>query len=233
MSERRHRDRLAIAWRAAQDIPFGVYANLGIGIASEVARYVPDCAGVMFHSENGILGVRPHAQEASVNRNLVNASQQFVTVIPGGAFFDCCESFAMLRGGHVALALIGAYEVAENGDLASWDRGEQGVPPAVGGAMDIVAGVPQIWVLMEHLTKNDRPRLVHRTTLPLTGVGVVDRVYTDRAVIDITPEGGVVTELHPDLSFTDLQRMTEWSLTLSAHCAPLRSPGWTPKDDQW
>lgn len=227
MSEHRHRDRLAIAWRAAQDIPPGICANLGIGIASDVARYVPDCAGVVFHSENGILGVGPHAQEASVNRNLVNANQQFVTVAPGGAFFDCCESFAMLRGGHVSLALVGAYEVAENGDLASWSRGEQGVPPAVGGAMDIVAGVPQIWVLMEHLTKDGRPRLVHRTTLPLTGVGVVHRVYTDQAVIDITPEGGVVTELHPDLSFADLLGMTEWSLTLSAHCAPLRWPDWT------
>jgi 3-oxoacid CoA-transferase B subunit len=232
MSKLRHRKRLAIAWRAAQDIPPGIYANLGIGIASEVAQYVPDSTGVIFHSENGILGVGHLAKETSINRNLVNASQQFVTITSGGAFFDCCESFTMLRGGHVKLALLGAYEVAENGDLASWSRGEKSVPPAVGGAMDIVVGVPRIWVLMEHLTKDDRPRLVRRTTLPLTGMSVVDRVYTDRAVIDITPDGGVVTELHPDLSFADLQQITEWPLILSPECTPLRSPSYKHENTQ-
>lgn len=222
MSEFRRNERMAIAWRAAQDIPPGICVNLGIGIASEVVRYVPDAAGIVFHSENGVLGVGPHASADAIDRNLVNASQQFVTVNPGGAFFDCCESFAMLRGGHVKLALVGAYEVAQNGDLASWSRGEQGVPPAVGGAMDIVVGVPRIWVLMEHVTKGGHPRLVRHTSLPLTGVEVVERVYTDRAVIDVTPEGGVVTELHPDTDLADLQALTEWPLTLAAHCVPLR-----------
>lgn len=216
--------RQCIAWRAAQDLQDGSYVNLGVGIPTEVARHVPSEVEVVFQSENGILGVGPQAEQHTINLNLVNASQQFVTVLPGASFFDCCESFAMLRGGHINVALLGAYEVAENGDLANWDRGDPDVPPAVGGAMDIAVGAQAIWILMEHLGANGRRRLVRETGLPLTGCGIVKRVYTDLAVIDITPKGSIVRELKAGLCFSQLQEITEWALVLDKDCQVLRMP---------
>lgn len=224
MSARNATLRESIAWRAAQDLREGDYVNLGVGIPTETARFVPAGVEVIFHSENGILGVGARAAPDAVNRNLVNASQQFVTVGAGASFFDCCESFAMLRGGHIDVALLGAYQVAENGDLANWDRADPAVPPAVGGAMDIAAGARAIWVLMEHLDSRGQPRLVREATLPLTGARVVRRVYTDLAVIDLGPAGGLVRELRTDVSMAALCACTDWRLAQAADCRPLRMP---------
>ena len=219
--------RQCIAWRAAQDLPDGAYVNLGVGIPTEVPRYVPANVELVFHSENGILGAAGQAPPSAINRNLVNASQQFITVKPGASYFDCCDSFAMLRGGHVDLALLGAYEVAANGDLANWDRGQADVPPAVGGAMDIAAGARAIWVLMEHCASDGRPRLVERTKLPLTGAGVVRRVYTDLATIELTGHQALVLQLKAGWTLARLQEITEWQLVLAPDCQPLAMPTWT------
>jgi 3-oxoadipate CoA-transferase beta subunit len=218
--------RQAVAWRAAQDLRDGSYDNLGVGMPADVSRFVPADVEVVFQSENGILGMGPRANDRNLNRNLVNASQQFVTVLPGASYFDCCESFAMLRGGHVDVALLGAYEVTQAGDLANWDRGDPRVPPAVGGAMDIAVGARAIWVLMEHLGKDGRPRLVRSTALPLTGTQVVRRVYTDLAVIEVAEGAGVVHELRADIGFAELQRVTDWELVAAPDCRALRMPDW-------
>ncbi|PCE30727.1 CoA-transferase [Burkholderia ubonensis] len=212
MSDAQQARRQQIAWRAAQDFFEGAYVNLGVGIPTEAVRHVPAGREVIFHSENGILGVGGIAPDCAINRNLVNASQQFVTVQAGASYFDCCESFAMLRGRHVDIAFLGGYEISEAGDLASWDRRKSGVPPAVGGAMDIAIGAQAIWVGMEHCTADGRSRLVREVSLPLTGARVVSRVYTDLAVIDVGPQGGIVREIHPGITMRHLREVTQWRL---------------------
>lgn len=224
MSTVQNQERLQIAWRAAQDFYEGAYINLGVGIPTEASRFVPAGREVVFHSENGILGVSGPAVGDSINRNLVNASQQYVTVLQGASYFDCCESFAMLRGGHVDIAFLGGYEVSEAGDLANWDRRKEGVPPAVGGAMDIAIGAKKIWIGMEHSTVDRKPRLVREVSLPRTGTAVVSRVYTNLAVIDVTPQGGVVRQIHPGITLHQLREVTDWRLLespdLRAMCLP-------------
>jgi 3-oxoadipate CoA-transferase, beta subunit len=216
--------RLQIAWRAAQDFYEGAYINLGVGIPTEASRFVPGGREVIFHSENGILGVSGLATGDSINRNLVNASQQYVMVQAGACYFDCCESFAMLRGGHVDIAFLGGYEVSEAGDLANWDRRKPGVPPAVGGAMDIAIGAKAIWVGMEHCTTDGKPRLVREISLPRTGARVVSRVYTDLAIIDVTPRGGVVREIHPAMNMHHLREVTEWRLVEASDLHAMQMP---------
>lgn len=196
-----------IAWRAAQDIADGAYVNLGIGLPEMVARYQPPGRQAVFHTENGILDFGEAPPQGYEDWDLINAGKRPVTLKLGSSFFHHADSFAMVRGGHLDVAILGAYQVSENGDLANWRVGSKGVP-AVGGAMDLVHGAKQVFVTTEHVTKDGRPKLVERCTFPLTGVGCIARVYTSHAVVDI--EGGrfLLREKLPGLSLEALQGMT-------------------------
>lgn len=196
-----------IAWRAAQDIADGAYVNLGIGFPEMVARFQPEGREAVFHSENGILGFGKAPPEGQEDWDLINAGKKAVTLNPGAAFFHHADSFAMVRGGHLDVAILGAYEVAQTGDLANWSTGPKGVP-AVGGAMDLVHGAKRVAVITEHVTKKGQPKLVERCSLPLTGVGCVTRVYTSLAVVDIENGRFVLREKLPAISFDDLQSLT-------------------------
>ena len=200
--------RADVATRVADDIPEGWYVNLGIGMPTKVADYVPLDREVVFHSENGILGMGPAAIPDQINPWLVNAGKQHITLRPGACYFHHADSFAMIRGGHIDLCVLGAFEVASNGDLANWSTSENDTAPAVGGAMDLAAGAKHVWVLMEHTTKDGRPKLVRNCDYPLTARGVVKRIYTNLAVIDVTPEGFGVAAIAPGLSQEDLQART-------------------------
>ena len=212
-----------IAWRAAQDIEDGAYVNLGIGFPEMIARFQPEGRDVIYHTENGVLGFGAGPDEGAEDWDLINAGKKAITLKPGAAFFHHADSFAMVRGGHLDLAVLGAYQVAENGDLANWSTGKGGVP-AVGGAMDLVHGAKRVAVITDHITKNGEPKLLGRCTLPLTGVGCVTRVYTSLAVIDI--EGGhfFLCEKLPQISFDDLQTVTGAELKVSGDFADLCVP---------
>ena len=201
--------RAQMAARLARDIPEGWYVNLGIGIPTLVADHVPSEREVLFHSENGILGIGPAPPEERIEPWLINAGKQYVTLRTGGCYFHHADSFAMIRGGHLDLCVLGGYEVAENGDIANWATSENDTAPAVGGAMDLAAGAQRLWVVMEHTTKDGRPRLVRRCSYPLTALGAVRRVYTNLAVLDVGEQGFVVREMIPGLSFEALQARTE------------------------
>ncbi|QOT80394.1 3-oxoacid CoA-transferase subunit B [Cupriavidus basilensis] len=201
--------REQIARRAAQDIRPGAYVNLGIGLPTLVGDMIPREREVFLHSENGILHLGPRPPLGQENPDLINASKQPVTLQPGAAIFDSALSFAMMRGGHLDLAILGAYEVAENGDLANWSRGDPNTPPAVGGAMELAFGAREVWVLMEHTTRDARPRLLHRCRLPLTASGVVSRIYTDLAVMRVTPDGLLVEAMAEGMTLGELQVLTE------------------------
>ena len=204
--------RAEMAARVARDIPEGWYVNLGIGIPTQVADHVPAEREVVFHSENGVLGIGPAPPPERVEPWLINAGKQYVTLRTGGAYFHHADSFAMIRGRHLDLCVLGGYEVAENGDIANWATSENDTAPAVGGAMDLAAGAQRLWVVMEHTTKDGRPRLVHRCSYPLTALGAVTRVYTNLAVLDVEERGFVVREMIPGLSFEALQARTEAKL---------------------
>jgi 3-oxoadipate CoA-transferase beta subunit len=201
-------NRGQMAQRLARDIPEGWYVNLGIGMPTQVADHVPAGREVIFHSENGVLGMGPAPAQDAVEPWLINAGKQFVTLVQGGAYVHHADSFAMIRGGHLDLCVLGAFEVAENGDIANWATSENDTAPAVGGAMDLAAGAKRLWVMMEHTTKDGRPKLVRQCSYPLTAVGAVSRVYTNLAVLDVTPQGFVVVEMCPGLTFADLQART-------------------------
>ena len=211
-----------MAQRAAKDLHEGNVVNLGVGTPTLVSQYIGN-KEIVLHSENGILGVGALATEDNKDRDLVNASQQFITVQPGASYFDCAESFIMLRGGHVDVALLGAYQVACNGDLANWNLNLPDNIPAVGGAMDIAVGVKDIRVLMQHCDKFGNPRLLSHCTLPLTAPGVVKRIYTDLAVLDITQQGFLVREKVKGLEFEELARMTGAPIFASSDWEPLES----------
>jgi 3-oxoadipate CoA-transferase beta subunit len=196
-----------LAQRIARDIPDGSYVNLGIGLPTLVAEYVPNDAEIVFHSENGILGVGPQPAPERSDPDLINAAKQPVTLIPGASLFDHATSFMMIRGGHLDIAVMGAYQVSAAGDLANWTTGKAGVAPAVGGAMDLAAGAKHVWVLMEHCTRDGASRLLTSCTYPLTAPGIVVRVYTDLAIIDVD-HGFRVREILGDLSFAELQNRT-------------------------
>ncbi|WP_370045837.1 MULTISPECIES: 3-oxoacid CoA-transferase subunit B [Salipiger] len=202
-------DDAQLAARVAQDIPDGSYVNLGIGKPTHVSGYVPEGREVIYHSENGILGVGPTPAPGTEDPELIDASKRYVTAAPGAAYFEHSDSFAMMRGGHIDIAVLGAYQVAENGDLANWATLDETYPPAVGGAMDLVVGVPTIFVMMRHVNRDGSPKLLKRCTYPLTGLGVVSRVYTDLAVLDVTPEGFRLVELTPGNSLDAVQAVTE------------------------
>ena len=202
-------DDAQLAARVAQDIPDGSYVNLGIGKPTHVSGYVPEGREVIYHSENGILGVGPTPAPGTEDPELIDASKRYVTAAPGAAYFEHSDSFAMMRGGHIDIAVLGAYQVAENGDLANWATLDETYPPAVGGAMDLVVGVPTIFVMMRHVNRDGSPKLLKACTYPLTGLGVVSRVYTDLAVLDVTPEGFRLVELTPGNSLDAVQAVTE------------------------
>lgn len=193
--------REEMAQRVAMDIPDGSYVNLGIGIPELITRFVPEGREFIYHTENGLLGMGPSPAEGEGDPELINAGKRQVTAIPGASYFQHPDSFAMIRGGHLDLCVLGALQVANNGDLANWSTGGPDAIPAVGGAMDLVAGVKSVFVVTQHCTKHGDPKLVDACTYPLTGPSVVDRIYTDLAVIAITAEGFQLVELSPGVSF--------------------------------
>lgn len=207
----RHRPltRNEMAARVARDIPEGWYVNLGIGAPLQVADHVPAEREVIFHSENGVLGMGPAPGPDEINRWLINAGKQYVTLRSGGSYMHHADSFALIRGGYLDLCVLGAFQVAENGDLANWSTSDNDSAPAVGGAMDLAAGARQVWVLMEHQTKSGESRLVRRCAYPLTALGVVKRVYTNLAVLDVTAEGFTVREMVEGLTLDALQKLTD------------------------
>jgi 3-oxoadipate CoA-transferase, beta subunit len=216
--------RKQVAWRAAQDLGDGDYVNLGIGIPTLVSNYLPEGREIIFHSENGILGVGPAPPAGQQDPDLINATKQPITLVPGGSYFVHSDAFAMIRGGHLDVALLGAFEVSQDGDLANWTTDEPDMPPGVGGAMDLAVGAKEIRVLMEHTTRDGRPRLKRRCDYPLTAAGVVRRVYTDLAVIDVAPDGLVVREMVEGLDLGGLQALTEAELILANDWRKLRPP---------
>ena len=197
-----------IAARVARDIPEGAYVNLGIGLPTLVGNHLPLDREIFLHSENGILGMGPAPKPGEEDEDLINAGKQAVTLLAGGAFFHHADSFAMMRGGHLDYCVLGAFQVAANGDLANWHTGAPDAIPAVGGAMDLAVGAKQVLVMMEHQTKSGESKLVERCTYPLTGLACVSRVYTDLAVIDVTPGGFVALEWVDGMSFDELCALT-------------------------
>jgi 3-oxoadipate CoA-transferase beta subunit len=205
-------DRQQMAARLARDIPEGWYVNLGLGLPTLIPDHIPHGVEVVFHSENGVLGMGPVPAKDKIDPWLVNATKQNITLVPGASLFHHADSFGMIRGRHLDLCVLGAYEVAENGDVANWATNENDAIPAVGGAMDLSAGSKRLWVLMEHTTKEGAPRLVRRCSYPLTAAGVVKRVYTNLAVLDVTERGFVVLDTAPGLTFDALQSKTDAKL---------------------
>ena len=199
--------REQIAQRIANDIPEGAYVNLGIGMPTLVGNHLPRDREIFLHSENGILGMGPAPTPDLEDMDLINAGKEPVTLLTGGAYFHHTDSFAMMRGRHLDIAVLGAFQVSVSGDLANWHTGGDAIP-AVGGAMDLAAGAKNVWAMMEHLTKSGESKIVERCTYPLTGIGVVKRIYTDLAVIDITPRGLVARNLVSGLALEELQRLT-------------------------
>jgi 3-oxoadipate CoA-transferase beta subunit len=212
-----------IAWRAAQDIADGAYVNLGIGFPEMVAKFQPKGREAIFHTENGVLNFGEAPPPGEEDWDLINAGKKAITLKSGAAFFHHADSFAMVRGGHLDVAILGAYQVAENGDLANWRVGSKGVP-AVGGAMDLVHGAKQVVVITEHVTKDGKPKLVERCTFPLTGVGCITRVYTSHAVIDIVNGKFVVREKLAAMTMEELQAMTGAKLHIDGHVDELVVP---------
>lgn len=206
-----NRDQMAA--RVARDIPEGAYVNLGIGLPTMVANHLPKDREVFLHSENGILGMGPAPAPGEEDDDLINAGKQPVTLLPGGAFFHHADSFGMMRGGHLDICVLGAFQVSVNGDLANWHTGAADAIPAVGGAMDLAIGAKKTYVMMEHLTKSGESKLVDACTYPLTGIGCVSRVYSDLAVIDITASGLQVVDIVDGLSFEQLQTLSGVSLS--------------------
>jgi 3-oxoadipate CoA-transferase, beta subunit len=197
-----------MAARIARDIPEGAYVNLGIGLPTLVANHLTSDKEVLLHSENGILGMGPAPAPGEEDPELINAGKQPVTLLAGGAYFHHADSFAMIRGGHVDICVLGAFQVSVTGDLANWHTGEPDTIPAVGGAMDLAVGARRVFVMMEHLTKKGEPKIVERCTYPLTGVRCVSRIYTDMAVLDVTPAGLAVVDLVDGLSLAELRAVT-------------------------
>ncbi len=216
--------RNQIAWRVAQDIEEGAYVNLGIGQPEAVANYLPIEREVIFHSENGILGMGPEPAPGEADDELINAGKKPVTMLPGGSFFHHADSFSMIRGGHIDICVLGAFQVAANGDLANWSTGGADAIPAVGGAMDLAAGAKRVFVMTAHTTKNGEPKVVERCTYPLTGVGVIDRIFTDISVIDVTAEGLVVRDLVEGMDFDTLQERTAAPLRLADDYQVIKAP---------
>ncbi|CAM8625614.1 AtoA Acyl CoA,acetate/3-ketoacid CoA transferase, beta subunit [Oxalobacteraceae bacterium] len=197
-----------MAQRVARDIPEGAYVNLGIGLPTMVANHLDRSKEIFLHSENGLLGMGPAPAPGDEDEDLINAGKQPVTLLTGGAYFHHADSFAMMRGGHLDICVLGAFQVSERGDLANWHTGAPDAIPAVGGAMDLAMGAKKVFVMMEHQTKSGESKIVSSCTYPLTGVGCVSRIYTDLATIDVTPEGLLVIDMIEGLTLDAFQQMT-------------------------
>ena len=209
--------RYQIAARVAQDIPDGAYVNLGIGLPTKISKYLPSDKDVFLHSENGLLAFGPPPPAGEEYPELINAGKEYVTMLTGGSYFHHGDSFAMMRGGHLDICVLGAFQVAANGDLANWHTGAPDAIPAVGGAMDLAVGAKKVFVTTDHVTKSGEPKIVAELTYPVTGKKCVDRIYTDLCVIDVTPEGLKVIEKVNGLSFDALQALTGASLIDATH----------------
>jgi 3-oxoadipate CoA-transferase beta subunit len=212
-------NREQMAARVARDIPEGAYVNLGIGLPTLVANHLPPGRDVFLQSENGILGMGPAPAPGEEDYDLINAGKQPVTALPGACYFHHADSFAMMRGGHLDICVLGAFQVSVAGDLANWHTGAPDAIPAVGGAMDLAIGAKQVYVMMEHLTKSGHSKIVERCTYPLTGVACVTRIYTDLAVIDVRPDGLRVVETVKGLSLDELKRLTGATLRAAPESA--------------
>jgi len=216
--------RRQMAWRAAQDIAEGQYVNLGIGLPTMVSDYVPPAREVVFHSENGILGMGGAPKRGEEDKDLINAGKGLTTLLPGGAYFHHNDAFLMIRGGHIDLSIMGAYEVSAAGDLANWATKSDTLAPGVGGAMDLASGAKEVRALMEHNAKDGTPRIRTRCTLPLTGRACVTRIYTNLAVLDVTRDGIVVREMIDGLDLAGLQKLTQPKLVLANDWKKLTAP---------
>jgi 3-oxoacid CoA-transferase/3-oxoadipate CoA-transferase beta subunit len=205
-----------MARRIAADIPDGSYVNLGIGLPTLVADVVGPDKEIVYHSENGVLGFGPAPAEGEGDPELINAGKQPVTLLPGGVYFHHTDAFMMMRGGHIDVTVLGAFQISERGDLANWATDEAAMPPAVGGAMDLAVGAKRVLVMTTHTTRDGRPKLMTACTYPLTAAAVVDRVYTDLAVLDVVADGFLVRELAPGVSQEELQRLTAADLRFAA-----------------
>jgi 3-oxoadipate CoA-transferase beta subunit len=201
-------DRKQIAARLARDIPDGAYVNLGIGLPTLVADYLPQDREIVLHSENGVLGIGPRPAPGAEDEDLTNAGKAPVTMLKGGSFFHHADSFGMIRGRHLDYCVLGAFQVSVRGDLANWHTGGADAIPAVGGAMDLAVGAKHVLVMMEHLTRDGKSKIVEHCTYPLTGARCVDRIYTDLAVIDVKADGLHVVEIVEGVSFEELERLT-------------------------
>lgn len=204
----RKRTRDELAARVARDIPDGAVVNLGIGLPTLVANHLPTDREIVLHSENGVLGMGAAPPAGQEDWDMINAGKQAVTLLPGGSFFHHADSFALMRGGHLDICVLGAFQVSAGGDLANWSTGAPDAIPAVGGAMDLAIGARSTYVMTDHVTKQGEPKIVERCTYPLTGVGCVARIYTDLAVIDVTPDGLVALDWVEGLSFEALCELT-------------------------
>ena len=213
MTEYKRRTKQELALRVAQDIPDGAYVNLGIGQPTLVANFIPNQLEIILHSENGILGMGPAPQEGDEDFDLINAGKQPVTLLDGGAFFHHADSFAMMRGGHLDICVLGAFQVSATGDLANWSTGEPGSIPAVGGAMDLAIGAKQTWVMMDLLTKKGESKVVKNCTYPLTGLGCVKRIYSDIATLECTPNGLMLIDLVEGLDISRLESLIGLPIT--------------------
>jgi len=200
--------REQMATRVARDIPNGAYVNLGIGLPTLVANHLPKDREIILHTENGLLGMGPAPEPGAEDADLINAGKQPVTALAGASFFHHADSFGMMRGGHLDFCVLGAFQVSITGDLANWHTGAKDAIPAVGGAMDLAIGAKNVYVMMEHLTKKGESKIVAQCTYPLTGIGCVSRIFTDLAVLDVTPQGLAVVEIVEGLSFDELQRLS-------------------------
>ena len=207
MSSYQKRTKDELAQRIAQDIPDGAYVNLGIGMPTKVANHIPADREIVLQSENGILGMGPAPEAGQEDYDLINAGKQPVTLLPGGSYFHHADSFAMMRGGHLDICVLGAFQVSATGDLANWSTGEPGAIPAVGGAMDLAIGAKQTWVMMDLLTKQGASKVVQQCTYPLTGVGCVKRIYTDLCTLACTPTGLQLIDLVPGLTLPELEQL--------------------------
>src|SRR5487761_689102 len=216
--------RRQMAWRAAQDIREGAYVNLGIGLPTLCGDYIPVGREIVFHSENGVLGTGPAPEKGEEDADLINAGKQLVTLVPGGTYFHHNDAFLMIRGGHLDVALLGAFEVSQGGDLANWTTEDPNFPPGVGGAMDLAVGAREVRVLVEHTTKDGKPRIRKSCVYPLTAPHCVKRVYTNLAVLDVTREGIVVREMVAGLDLAGLQALTEATLILANDWKKLEAP---------